>query len=287
MNNNTVEYFLKLGKDILKKEGYESYIIDTELIMMKILNISRVRLFLEYKKEMSDKEILEFKYLICRRAYGMPIKYILGKCEFMSLDFFVNQYTLIPRNDTEILVEKAIELFNENNIKNFIEIGTGTGCISISILNYINNKNIICTAVDISNDAIDVAIKNAKNNNVFENINFIVSDIFENINENMKYDAIISNPPYIKTEDLNNLVKDILYYEPLIALDGGFDGLYFYNKIIVQSEKYLNSGGYIMFEIGYDQGNDVKKILEKNNFRNISVIKDLSGLDRVVIGIKN
>ena len=279
--NNTVESSLLWAKKLLKENECESYALDAELFMMKTLDISRVKLFIEGKKVLSDDEYKKFKEYVEKRASGVPTQYILGSCEFMSLEFFVNPFTLIPRNDTEILVETAIESFKKYRVKNFIDIGTGSGCIAISLVYYTEARG---TAVDISEGALDTARRNAKHNEVFAKLNFVLSDVFSNIND--KFDAIVSNPPYIKTDVIKGLMREVKDNEPYNALDGGDDGLYFYRKIVKESVDYLNKNGLILFEIGYDQGEDVKNILVENGFCDVKVIKDLAGLDRVVTGIK-
>lgn len=279
--NNTVEKSLLWAKNILKENNCEAYALDAELLIMEVLKISRVKVFMEQKRILSTEEYEKFKEFVDKRASGVPTQYILGTCEFMSLDFNVNPYTLIPRNDTEILVEAAIDEFKKNNVKSFIDIGTGSGCIGISLAYYTEAEG---TCVDISEGALETAKINAKNNNVYNKLKFVLSNIFENINE--KYDAIVSNPPYIRTDVIEGLMREVKEHEPYNALDGGEDGLYFYREIVDKSHKYLNEKGFIFFEIGYDQGEDVKNILESKSFCDVKVIKDLAGLDRVVTGRK-
>ncbi len=279
--NNTVETALFWAKNILKENNCDAYALDAELLMMETLKISRIKLFMEQKRVLSTEEYEKFKEFVDKRASCVPTQYILGTCEFMSLDFNVNPYTLIPRNDTEVLVETAIDEFKRNNIKSFIDIGTGSGCIAISLAYYTEAKG---TCVDISEGALETAKINAKQNNVYNKLDFVLSDVFENINE--KYDAIVSNPPYIRTDVIEGLMREVKEHEPYNALDGGEDGLYFYKKIVNESHKYLNEKGFIFFEIGYDQGEDVKNLLESKGFYEVKVIKDLAGLDRVVTGRK-
>ena len=265
-------------KKILKEHNFDTYSLDVEVLLMNAINFSKTQLYLKLDYILKAEEFKRFEEFFNRRLKNEPIAYILGKCEFMAMDFLLNNHTLIPRPDTEILVEKAIEIINQNNFKNVIDIGTGSGAIAISLAKYCN---INIDAIDISFKALEIAKENAKLNNV-KNINFIQSNIFENINN--RYDMIVSNPPYIKTKVIENLESNVRDYEPILALDGGENGLIFYEEITNNACKYLNKNGYLIFEIGYDQAEEVEKIMEKNNFYNIKVLKDLSGLDRVILG---
>ena len=199
----------------------------------------------------------------------------------MGLEFFVNNQTLIPRPETEIITEYVINNFKDKKL-DILEIGVGSGCISISIAKYLSNVNIL--GVDINEKAIEVANKNIKYNNVENKVNFIKSDLYKNVKG--KFDIIISNPPYIKSDVIETLEDDVKKYEPILALDGGNDGLYFYKKIINDADKFLKDNSYIIFEIGYDQGKDVKTLLEKKQFKEIEIIKDLAGFDRTIIAKK-
>jgi release factor glutamine methyltransferase len=223
--------------------------------------------------------------LIKKRSTKIPLQHITGKQEFMGLDFFVNEHTLIPRQDTEVLVETLIEEAKKYNEKrlNILDICTGSGCIGISIAHFFKESN-VC-AVDISEDALLVALKNKELNHV-ENINFLKSDLFSSL-DNEKFDIIVSNPPYIRTMEIEKLMEEVKIHEPFIALDGKEDGLYFYREITKKSVKYLKDGSSLMYEIGFDQAKDVSDILVENGFKNIKVIKDLPGHDRVVIGVYN
>ena len=218
--------------------------------------------------------------MIERRKINMPTQYILGRCEFMGLTIKVNKNVLIPRCDTEILVETVLSYAKKEDINSVIDIGTGSGCIPISLKKF-GIKDV--SAVDISEEALAIAKHNAKENST--DIKFIKSDLFKNVPKCM-FDAIVSNPPYIERDVINELSKEVKNYEPLIALDGGMDGLVFYKKIIEQSKNYLRVGGRIFFEIGYNQSEALHKMMEENSFKEIETIKDLAKLDRVVTGIK-
>lgn len=265
-------------KKILKENNFDTYSLDVELLLMEVTGFSKSKLYTNTEYVLKEEELEKFLNLFNRRLKCEPIAYILGKCEFMGMDFLLDNNTLIPRPDTEILVEKAIDIINKNKFKNVIDIGTGSGAIAISLGKYCN---INIDGVDINEKALIVAQKNSEINKI-KNINFIQSDIFSKVDK--KYDVIISNPPYIKTDEIKSLEKNVKDYEPLLALDGGENGLIFYENIVNNSKKYLKDKGYLMFEIGYEQANDVKKMMEDNNFYNITVLKDLSGLDRVIYG---
>lgn len=265
-------------KKILKDACFDTYALDVEVLLMEVTGFDKTFIYINLDYELSKEQYEKFVHYINRRLKNEPIAYIINKCEFMGMDFELNKDTLIPRPDTEILVEKCIEIINQNNIKTVLDIGTGSGAIAISIAKYCKDVNVL--AVDINKNALDMANKNANLNNV-SNISFLQSDLFDKVVDN--FDMIVSNPPYIKTEDISTLDTNVKDFEPILALDGGEDGLDFYKKIVQKSKEYLNNQGYLMFEIGYNQANDVKSLME-NDFYNIHVLKDLAGLDRVVFG---
>lgn len=277
----TVSEALKHGKDCLKKAEIESYSIDSELLLMKALGFGKTELFTKDDYLLTDEEFDKFNSFLKRREKAEPIAYIIGRQEFMGLEFKVNEFTLIPRPDTEVLVEKVIEEVKKHSFKTFLDIGTGSGAIAVSVLKYIDDVRF--DAVDISEEAIKKAQENAVLNNVADRINFIKSNIYENI-INKKYDVIVSNPPYIRTDVIEDLEKNVKDYEPFSALDGGCDGLYFYREITQGAVSRLNENGMLFFEIGYDQGEEVSLIMSNLGFKEICVLKDLAGLDRVVFG---
>lgn len=264
-------------KEKLSAVGIDTAALDAQLIVGNAMGMSRVQILTYPDKILTEDEECKINEMSVKRINRMPMQYILGVCEFMGLNFKVNENTLIPRGDTEILVEKAIDLINKNDYKSVLDIGTGSGAIAVSVAKY---TAVNVTAVDISNDAINVAKDNAADNGV--NVEFINSDLFSNINK--KFDLILSNPPYIEREVIKTLESDVKDYEPLLALDGGTDGLDFYKSITKDCCKYLNENGSIAFEIGYNQSKVVSSFLSAYDFDRISVEKDLAGLDRVVIG---
>lgn len=263
----------------LAESTTDTPLLDAQLIVGKAAGMTRVQILTYPDKELNENEICKINEMCSERIKHRPMQYILGVCEFMGLDFKVNSHTLIPRGDTEILVERAIEIVKKNTYNSVLDIGTGSGAIAVSIAKYTNTH---VDAVDISEGALKTAIENGSNNGV--NVNFFKSDLFSEVNE--KYDIILSNPPYIEKDVIETLEPDVKDYEPLSALDGGNDGLDFYRRIINDIDSYINKNGCVIFEIGYNQGDKVSKLLSEKGFENISVEKDLSGLDRVVIGYK-
>lgn len=300
---------LKKGEAILKAVNNKSASNDARVILSNVLNCSKIFLIANYDYQLTEDEEAKFAELIELRAKGVPLQYITGKQEFMSLQFRVNSNVLIPRQETEILVETIIDYIknkrgilkernavskkntnsgnkadsvsiNRSDDISILEIGTGSGCIAVSLAYYI--QNCFITATDISEDAIQTARLNASLNGVKEKIDFVVSDLFENVG-NKKFDAIVSNPPYIAKKDIESLDVEVKKYEPIIALDGGIDGLDFYRAIIQKAPDYLKEDGILVFEIGYNQARDVACLMERD-FSNIRIIKDLDKNDRVVIG---
>ncbi len=278
MKQNSISQLLVYGKQLLKDNGIESYSLDSRLLLMEAAGLSATDIITDGEQTLCEGRQQRFLNLLKMRKEHMPVAYILNRCEFMSLPFYVDENVLIPRGDTEILVEHAIELIKTNKYEKILEIGTGSGCISVSLANYLDNIEI--TACDISEKAIEIANKNALNNNVANKIYFIRSDLFSNISE--KFDLIISNPPYITENEMAELPKSVSGFEPHLALYGGIDGLKFYKDILENSKNYLNHNASVAFEIGCFQSDDVKNLMKLNNFRNIEIINDLSGLNRVV-----
>ena len=260
--------------------------LDTEILLQKALgDVDRLYIQLNLDKKLSDEELKCFNEMINDRLNGRPIAYIVKNREFMALDFYVEEGVLIPRPDTEPLVEEVIELSKGMKDVTIVDIGTGSGAISVSLAKYIKNSYVY--SLDISDKALSIGKKNAVNNEVDDKIEFIKSDVFTGIKDrNLKLDIIVSNPPYIKKEDIKTLHTQVKDYEPYIALEGGEDGLDFYRTITEESLKYLKSNGILAFEVGYDQANDVCTIMKNHGYKKIYTKKDLQGIDRVVIGFK-
>ncbi len=271
---------MKKGTIMLKTNEIENPNLKSRLLMQYILNKSRQYL-LVHDNEQLDK-IQESQYFnnIEKLITGTPLQHITHSQEFMKMNFYVDENVLIPRPDTEILVEESVKIAKKIGAKKILDLCTGSGVIAISIAKYIEKSEI--TAIDISAEALRVAKLNAKNNEVENKITFIKSDLFDNIKKE-KYDMIVSNPPYIKKDIIRTLNKEV-QKEPNIALDGGYDGLDFYRKIIKQGFEYLKYNGYLCLEIGYDQKEDVLELLNKQEqYANIISKTDLSGNDRVIM----
>ena len=276
----TIKETLRKGMIQLKTGNVTEPNLKARLIMQYILNKPRQYLIIYDDQVLTLRQEVDYFKAIKRLINGEPIQHITHQQEFMKLSFFVNEDVLIPRPDTEILVEEVIKIAKKIKAKNILDMCTGSGAIAVSLAKYLDNVEI--TAVDISTKTLNVAKKNAKNNEVENKITFIESNLFENI-VNEKYDIIVSNPPYIKKDVIKTLNKEVKK-EPKIALDGGYDGLDFYRKITRQSEEYLKFNGYLCFEIGYDQKKDVIKIInDERKFTGTYSKKDLCDNDRVVV----
>lgn len=271
---------IRKGMIILKTNNIEEPNLKSRLLMQFILNKPRQYLLVHDNEELTQEQ--EKKYLenIEKITKGIPLQHITHIQEFMKMNFYVNEDVLIPRADTEILVEEVIEIAKKINAKKILDLCTGSGAIAVSLAKYIEDSQI--TAIDISGEALRVAKLNAKNNEVEDKITFIKSDLFKNVVKE-KYDIIVSNPPYIKRDVIKKLNKEV-QKEPDIALDGGNDGLDFYRKIISEGYEYLKYKGYMCLEIGYDQKKEVIEIIEKQEkYSNTYSKKDLSGNDRIVV----
>lgn len=256
--------------------------LDVETLLQKVLGVDRLYILLNLERVLSEDEEQLFNKFINERLNNRPTAYIVGNREFMGLDFFVKEGVLIPRPDTEVLVEEVIELAKKKGAKNILDIGTGSGAITVSLAKYLENVKV--TSVDISDIALEIGKRNAISNEVDDRINFVKSDLFTNIDKETKFDIIVSNPPYIKREVIDTLDKQVKDYEPYNALEGGVDGLDFYRAITKQAKEYLKKGGILAYEVGHDQSKDVSKLMEMDGYTNIYTLKDLQQIDRVVIG---
>lgn len=263
------------GRDYLKDLEYTDPIYETRRILSDLLN-KDLSYLVSHDEDLLDSKI-ENKYfeILEKRQKGIPLQYILGEEDFYGRTFKVIEGVLIPRQDTEISVEKILNIIENNQINNMLEIGCGTGIVSISVD---LESSIDVTAVDISEKAIENTRINKEKLN--SKIKIINSDLFSNINE--KFDLIYSNPPYIKSSEIENLQVEVKDYEPRLALDGGEDGLFFYRSIIKSSPEFLNHKGFLVFEIGHDEAEDICNLM-KDKFE-VEVYKDLNNLDRVVVG---
>ncbi|MBR5565612.1 MAG: peptide chain release factor N(5)-glutamine methyltransferase [Roseburia sp.] len=266
-----------LGEKILTTAGIADVKTDAWMLLEMAAKIDRNFYYMHMNDEITGEQLAEYESVLKKRAEHIPLQYIIGETEFMGLPFKVNSSVLIPRQDTETLVEEALKVAKPG-MKVF-DMCTGSGCIIISILHH--GKELEGYASDISRHAINVAKENAKLNHVA--VSFETGDLFDHIKG--KYDIIVSNPPYIRTEEIAKLMPEVQNFEPFDALDGKEDGLFFYRRIVEQAGGYLNPGGYLLFEIGHDQGEDVSELMKQAGFNDVSVIKDLVGNDRVVTGV--
>ena len=281
---------LLLDKSVkyLEKNDIEEGKLIAEIVFSHVLNIDRMMLFTKYRDDIEDEEIEKIRYFIQKIGREkFPVQYLLNEQEFYGRKFYVDKGVLIPRQDTEILVEKMIDTLKDKVLKNeihpkILDIGVGSGIIGITAALEIESSYVL--GVDISDKALETAQKNKEILNV-SNIKFLKSDLFENV-EFREFDMIVSNPPYISLSEVGIMSDDALLHEPSEALFAENDGLYFYYEICQKASDYLADFGYLLFEIGYKQGKNVAKIMASSGFKNIEVVKDLAGLDRVVIGQK-
>ena len=264
--------------DTLNKSGFDEAESDSRLIFEYIAGIDRVKLTLEGDRELEPGVEEKLKAALDMRLTHMPVQYITGYQNFMGLEFMVSKDVLIPRMDTETLVEEVLRL-GLSNVR-VLDICTGSGCILLSILKYVYGSSGV--GVDISDGALGVAEANSEALGI--DATFIKSDMFENIPKDEHFDIVVSNPPYIRSDVIGTLMSEVKDYEPLLALDGSENGLKFYRIIADRAPEYLNNGGMLFLEIGYDQGAEVSALLSAAGFMDVEVIKDLSGLDRVVSG---
>ena len=276
----TISELIKKGMIELKNGNIEEPKLKARLLMQYVLNKSRQYVIVNDREELDNIKEKQYLEEIKILKKGVPIEHITHQKEFMKLSFFVDKNVLIPRQNTEILVEEVINIAQKNNAKKILDLCTGSGAIAVSLAKYLPQAEI--TAIDISNEALKIAKKNAISNNVENQITFISSDMFTNLNEE-KFDIIVSNPPYIKTNVIKNLDIQV-QNEPYIALDGGKDGLDFYKKIINESYQYLKYNGYLCLEIGFDQKIDVIELIENTeSFTGTYSKKDLFDNDRIIV----
>ena len=281
---------LLLDKSVqyLEKNDIQEGKLIAEIVFSHVLNIDRMMLFTKYRDDVEDEEIEKIRYFIQKIGREkFPVQYLLNEQEFYGRKFYVDKGVLIPRQDTEILVEKMIDTLKDKVLKNeihpkILDIGVGSGIIGITAALEIESSYVL--GVDISDKALETAQKNKEILKV-SNIKFLKSDLFENV-EFREFDMIVSNPPYISLNEVGIMSDDTLLHEPSEALFAKNDGLYFYYEICQKASDYLADFGYLLFEIGYKQGKNVAKIMASSGFKNIEVVKDLAGLDRVVIGQK-
>lgn len=279
----TIDDLLRFGTKVLMEADIDTARLDTQLLLGNVLNKDKLYLMVHNDEKVNENFKKKFLKLIDRRKNKEPIKYILGQGDFYGLDFYVEEGVLIPRSDTEVLVEKVLSMIDEEDSISICDLCSGSGAIGIALAYY--RKNINVDAIDYYSIPEKITKRNIERHNLQERVKFIKSDLLsEVIAQNKKYEILVSNPPYIKEEEIDSLMNDVKDYEPRTALSGGEDGLIFYRRIVDESKKVLKNNGILAFEIGYDQGNSVKNLMEQNGYNEVQVIKDLAGLDRVVIG---
>lgn len=267
------------GKTQLANAGIEDASVDAWYLLEFVTGYDRMMYFLKVQEPLLKEQEEKYREYISVRKSHVPLQHITGVQEFMGLEFNVNEHVLVPRQDTEVLVEYVLKILEPG--MSVLDMCTGSGCILISLLKMC--EGVSGTGVDISEDALKVAIRNRDKIGV--DATLLQSDLFECVTD--KFDLIVSNPPYIQTSVIEELEEEVKLHDPFIALDGKEDGLYFYRKIVENSPAYLKQGGKLYFEIGHDQGEDVKNLMESAGFSRVSVKKDLAGLDRVVFGEYN
>ena len=260
---------INIGSNKLRMNSIKSFILDSEILLSKTLNKKREEVLVDLNQKVENIKILEFFKYIDRRASNEPIAYIIQQKEFWSKNFEVNNKTLIPRPETELMLEKLINIYKKKSI-NILDIGTGSGCIILSLLSELKNSKGI--GIDISSEALQIAKKNANKMNILGNIKFQKKSLDSFFSQ--KFDLVVSNPPYIKSRDLKNLEDDIKLHEPKIALDGGNDGLDLIKKVIYKAKEILKVNGRLALEISNEQVLQVSKILKKNNFRIEHIVND-------------
>lgn len=267
---------LSLGEQILSKAGIVDAKNDTWLLLTMVCHIDHTFYYMHSDEDLTEEQTSEFENVLKKRAERVPLQYITGEQDFMGLTFHVNSSVLVPRQDTETLVEEALKTAKPG--MRILDMCTGSGCILISILK--NTNNVIGLGADISKKALAVAKENAREYEV--PAVFEWSNLFDNIDD--KFDMIVSNPPYIPSDIIPTLMPEVAQFEPIEALDGKEDGLYFYRKIVEQAKDYLTDGGHLLFEIGFDQGKAVSEMMISAGYQDVQVIQDLAKNDRVVRG---
>lgn len=288
---DSLQILLEEGKEFLEKAGIEEAGLDAWLLLEYTTGRSRAYYF-AHREETVKKEVAEtYRKLVRERALHIPLQHLTHQAFFMGYEFYVNEHVLIPRQDTETLVESALNVLKNREHPKILDMCTGSGCILLSLL--MEKKDGTGAGADLSEEALKVAKRNARSLGVEDRTVFLKSNLFSNEYFSKKdgkssgeYDILISNPPYIRTADIEDLMEEVKFHDPRMALDGFEDGLYFYREITARAGEFLKSGGWLMYEIGFDQGKVVQELLHKAGFINTGIVQDLCGLDRVVLGQK-
>ena len=282
MNGQTLNHIIQRATKFLTENKIDNARLDAEILLAHVLNENRIYIYINSELTLNEQQCKIYNSFIKRRAKHEPLAYIIGHKEFMNLDFIVTDEVLIPRPETEILVEETVERLKKfSDMLNIADIGIGSGAIGISILKLLINAHL--DAVDISTSAIEIAKLNAVNHYVEDRINFHIGNLLSPLT-GKKFNAIVSNPPYIPNFVIDSLQPEISNYEPRIALDGGADGLKFYRQLINDSPNLLIDGGFLAVEIGINQSNEIKNLIKNNeHFNHVEIINDLAGIERVMI----
>ena len=287
----TFHELLTQGIQLLMNAGIEEARLDAWLLLEYTADISRAWYYAHPESEVNEEIVSEYLSLCQKRAEHIPLQHLTHQACFMGYDFYVDERVLVPRQDTEVLAEEALHQLRNMRNPRILDMCTGSGCLLLSLLMELPDAT--GTGVDISAAALAVAERNRKNLELEKRAVLVQSDTFSGDyfqknsgNISLEYDMLISNPPYIPTEDIGKLMEEVRFHDPVLALDGREDGLYFYRRITEQADKYLKPGGWLMYEIGCEQGADVSAIMQREGFAEVAVKKDLTGLDRVVIGKK-
>ncbi|MBC8231720.1 peptide chain release factor N(5)-glutamine methyltransferase [bacterium] len=267
--------------DYFKKNSIDSARLDTELLLGHILNKSRLQLYMDFEQVVSKEHLAQYRELIKKRIERVPVAYLTNHKEFMSLSFYVDESVLIPRPETEVLVENVLKLQSDDC--NVLDLGTGSGAIVVTLATKRVDWKFIAT--DISTEAVVVAEKNAQRHRVSERITFLQGNLFEPLqDESMKFDCIVSNPPYIPSDEISTLMPEVRDYEPRIAIDSGTAGLDFIERLVAESPRFLKENGQLLFEFGYQQDEAVRDLIQSNpQYTDCNIIKDYAGIERVVV----
>ena len=277
----TYKEVLEDGIQLLETAAIEEARLDAWLLLEYTADITRAWYYAHMDDGLDAKTEERYRTLCTKRAQHIPLQHITGRAYFMGYEFCVDERVLVPRQDTEVLVEEAISRMRNLEKPQILDMCTGSGCILLSLLHELKPRTVTGVGVDLSKEALCVAERNAEKLKI--DAEFLESDLFENVKGT--YDVIVSNPPYIRTSVIETLQEEVKDHDPYLALDGKEDGLYFYRRIIEQAPAYLKKKGWLLFEIGSDQGEDVKNLMEQAGYTGVSVKKDLAGLDRVVFGV--
>ena len=289
MSRRTLVQLLKEGTELLKESGIEEAGLDAWLLLEYETGKNRAYFYAHQEEEADEEVICRYEQQIAQRAAHIPLQHLTHQAFFMGYEFFVDEHVLVPRQDTETLVEEALKLLKEKENPSILDMCTGSGCILISLL--LEKPGSTGTGADLSPEALEVAKRNAETLQAADRAAFVHSNLFsadyfqkKDGKEGQKYDMLISNPPYIPSGEIDGLMEEVRLHDPRMALDGKEDGLYFYREITKNAGEYLVPGGWLLYEIGHSQGKAVKGIMEAAGYQEVKILQDLAGLDRVAAG---